>query len=526
MIEYKELIGYYTYRSFIDNHLPVNDFNNIKFEEAELFLILHADGTITGTLSFPAESASSEKSFMDITGNVKNWSSPIILEFKAQGRSNTAIFDYLYEFSCSVTHSWEKGIGQRLCLTGTVLRSQDHGTENQIAKAGVTTSFVAVKRDFPEPKEINGVKIIPNALSMLASKLHRLKHTVWHTIRRRRIWYILNEESKTKIRQLGWGLDRPPFDENNQLNLSNGAGEDFLFMHRKMIAMVQDEYKSQGVPYIESWKSIPPSFEGEEFPKPEDKYIDTHQFFYSEQEDPQNPGKKIYRLNISESGNMVPPPYVVPSPSKEDDLRFLRFIKFVKSPEYFRNVMMSLERLFKNNTFLATISLGALGNLLEFEIHNQMHMRWSSIPLDPESGEPSDRDPFDTDSKWDNPEYDYLGDFYSSHVNPLFWRLHGWVDDRIEDWYKAHEAIHAGEIERFEYQGIKWFKPGKWVMVSKPFYWPEHNHHHGNDQDEIDAMLKVLEIIRRAITPTARDVFVSPRRSDLMSFMGDIKPER
>lgn len=533
MLEYKELLGYYTYRSFIDNQLPVNDFNNIKSEEAELFLILHSDGAITGTLSFPAAPTSIEKLFMDITGNVKNWSSPIILEFKAQGRSNTVIFDHLYKFSCSVTHMWEKGISQRLCLTGTVLRSQDHDNtgNEQIAEANVTKSFVAVKRDFPEPRDIDGVKIIPNALSMLASKSHRLKHAVWHTLRRRGIWYILDEESKSKIRQLGWGLDRPPFDERNQLNLSNGAGEDFLFMHRKMIAMIKDEYKSQGVPYIKGWKSIPAPFEGEEFPKQDEIYIDTHQFFYSEQEDPQHPGKKIYRLNIPESGNMVPPPYFVPSESKEDDSRFLRYIKFLKSPEYFRNVMDRFEKLFKNNTFLATISLGALGNLLEFEIHNQMHMRWSNISVDPESGKPSERDPFDTDSKWDNPKYDYLGDFYSSHVHPLFWRLHGWVDDRIEDWYNAHEAVHPGEIERFEFEGVKWFKPGKWVMVSNPFYWPEHNHNHhhhnANDRDEIDAMLKVLEIVRRTLRPeTARALSISPRKSDLMSFMGDIKPEK
>lgn len=534
MLEYQELIGYYTYRSFIDNQLPINDFNNIKIAEAELFLMLHFDGMITGTLSFPAEFGSPEKLFMDITGNVKNWMNPIILEFQARGRPNTAIFDYSYEYSGSVTHIWEKGIGQRLCLTGTVLQSKDHGNGDQISKAGATASFVAVKREFLEPRDINNVKLIPNALSMLAAKSHRLKHAVWHTIRGRGTWYRLSDENKTKIRQLGWGLDRPPFNENNQLNLSNGAGEDFLFMHRKMIAMVQDEYKSQGVPYIESWKSIPPPFENKEFPDGIILRIDTHQLFYSEQEDPNNPGKKVYRLNILQSGNMVPPPYVVPSENKEDDLESLRFLKFLKTPEYYSNVMVRLERLFKNNTFLSTISLGALGNLVEFEIHNQMHMRWSSIPLDPESGKPADRDPFDTDSKWDNPKYDYLGDFYSSHVNPLFWKLHGWVDDRIEDWYNVHEAIHPGEIERYEIHGVKWFKPGKWVKVPKPFYWPEHHHHHHeNDQEEIDAMLKVLEIIRRTIIPQSdRAMFESQtdramfkfRRSDLMSFMRDIKP--
>ncbi len=66
-------------------------------------------------------------------------------------------------------------------------------------------SFIAVKRDFIEPKDIPGVAIIPSALSMLASKSHRLKHTVWHTLRG--VWNEswMDEESKTEIRQLGWG---------------------------------------------------------------------------------------------------------------------------------------------------------------------------------------------------------------------------------------------------------------------------------------------------------------------------------
>jgi hypothetical protein len=133
-------------------------------------------------------------------------------------------------------------------------------------------------------------------------------------------------------------------------------------------------------------------------------------------------------------------------------------------------------------------------------------MRWSSISRDPKTGDPALREDFDFDDKWDDPKYDYLGDFHSSHVNPLFWRLHGWVDERMEDWFNAHEAAQSGEIERYEYQGIAWFKPGKWVQVHKPFYWPEsHHHHNGNDQEEIAIMLKVMEIIKAATkTQTVR----------------------
>lgn len=518
----------------MDNQSPVNDFNQIKLEEGELFLILH-DDKITGTLAFPADFAYPEKLFMDIDGEISECPSSIQLSFKATGRPNTAISDYLYEYNCSVTNMWEKGKDQRTCLTGTFVRlNNNNDTKNNIITKGLVASFIAVKRDFPEPKYIDRVKIIPEALSMLASKSHRLKHAVWHTLRRRGLWYRLNEESKTEIRELGWGLDRPPFDKNNQLDLNNGAGEDFLFMHRKMIKMVQEIYKSKDLPYIESWQVLPQPFEDKEFSEDKQVRIDTLQFFYSEKDDQQNLQKKVYRLDISMSGNMVPPSYVVPSDNKDSDLEFLNFIRFIKSPEYFFNTMFRYERLFTNTGFLSSISLGTLGNLLEFEIHNQMHMRWSSIPLDPLSGEPSDRKPFDFDKKWDDPQYDYLGDFYSSHVHPLFWKLHGWVDDRIEDWYNAHESIHPGEIERIEYRGVKWFKPGKWVKVSKPFYWPEsHDQHHqhnndNSDQQSIANMLKVMEIIQRP-QQEMREMIVAKFsakkvRNNIMSFMSDILP--
>ena len=119
-MEIQELTGYYTYRSFLNLSLPVNDFNTIKHGEAELFLMVQADGTISGTLSFPAEAGAGQKLFMDIAGRVKNWSPQLTLEFKGKGRPTTSISDYQYEYLCSVTPMWENGIDQRVTLTGTV----------------------------------------------------------------------------------------------------------------------------------------------------------------------------------------------------------------------------------------------------------------------------------------------------------------------------------------------------------------------------------------------------------------------
>lgn len=61
---------------------------------------------------------------------------------------------------------------------------------------------------------------------MVATKSHRLKHTVWHIARGE--WNDLDESSRIKIRELGWGIERPPFTNEGALDLSNGAGEDFL----------------------------------------------------------------------------------------------------------------------------------------------------------------------------------------------------------------------------------------------------------------------------------------------------------
>lgn len=375
-----QLSGYYTFRSFVDNPLPVNDFNTIKFEEAELFMTIGTDGTITGNISIPALAQAQEKDFMDIDGTITNVYPEITLEFQAKGRPNTKIFDYLYKCSCSVEKSWEGGIGQRLCLVGSILRVQDHGSgdgSGEVAKAGATYSFVAVKRDFVEPREIAGVSLIPAAQSMLASKSHRLIHAVWHTLRLYQVWWkVLNDTDKQQISQLGWILERHPFTERNMLNLSNGAGEDFLFMHRKMISMIRDVYESVGVPYIEGWKTLP--------------LTNTQQFFYSEQEDPKDPTKKIYLYNPSSSGFMIPPAYLISNgtDAEKQDLEDLKSLEFLKSSNYFSSVMRYLERQFKDPRKLSFFSLGELGNLLEFVIHNQMHMRWSSAPIDPETGKP------------------------------------------------------------------------------------------------------------------------------------------
>ena len=83
---------------------------------------------------------------------------------------------------------------------GTVLRAEPHGTR----AAGFTASLVAVRRDFLPPKRISGVALIPEAVTMLASRSHRLQHAVWHTVRVQ--WHRLNARpsGSREIERRGW----------------------------------------------------------------------------------------------------------------------------------------------------------------------------------------------------------------------------------------------------------------------------------------------------------------------------------
>jgi len=58
-------------------------------------------------------------------------------------------------------------------------------------------------------------------------------------------------------------------------------------------------------------------------------------------------------------------------------------------------------------------------------------------------------------------------------VNPVFWHFHGWIDDRIEDWFRAHERFNPGEVSRLEVNGVAWFAPGRWVEIGDPWLGPD-----------------------------------------------------
>lgn len=169
---FEHLTGTYTYRSFLDR--PTGSPDEILWAEGELFLRVEPDRSITGQLRFPADPAAPAKAILDITGQADPGGE---LSFSGAGRADTSVAGFRYSYHCRTGHEWDNANpAQRPALIGTVVRDADHGT----ATAGATASFIAVKRDFVEPREIEGVALIPEAVAMLADETHRLRHTVWH----------------------------------------------------------------------------------------------------------------------------------------------------------------------------------------------------------------------------------------------------------------------------------------------------------------------------------------------------------
>jgi hypothetical protein len=180
-----------------------------------------------------------------------------------------------------------------------------------------------------------------------------------------------------------------------------------------------------------------------------------------------------------EGWRRVPPPwdadYPVPSFPESG-------LEEIKTVEYYEQVLAPQEERYTSPDYLRGVTLGQLGSDIEFTIHNDMHMRWAAPS--PVGYRPPTAITLQIDGQWDAPAYDYLGDTYSSHVNPIFWKLHGWIDERVEDWKRANGV--AGEVV--------W--KGTWVG---PAAGHEHTHHGpaeaaraGGGDDELSRIDRII----------------------------------
>jgi hypothetical protein len=283
-------------------------------------------------------------------------------------------------------------------------------------------------------------------IEMMAERAHRMHHYLWHAVRNG--WLSFSPQTRDAITARGWKPPRPAVSGDEPI-LDNASGEDFLYMHHQMIAAVNNKLAEIGdatYSKVDGW-AAPPDQNDADWP--------------------------------------VPPTYSLGQP--DDDA----YVAECKSDGFFTGQMMNWASDYTNPDVLKATSLGELGSRIEFTIHNRMHMRWSAEPphirpdMEPEAADAIEK-------SWDDPAYNFLGDTYSAHLNPTFWKIHGWVDHCIDLWMQANNK-----------QAVSW--TGTWVgpmphdapdnsiFAQMPKREIMHGPHH---RDHISDMIAVAKEIR------------------------------
>lgn len=225
------LAGVWTYRSFANTPDPVGSFDKLKIWEAELYLEIGEGGrVIYGHLGERPERVPSGHPYLTALGTLTEGDQTTV-QLRATGVPGTEYEGWIYDYQGVLVATWADGKrGQRPTIVGTVTRTVAHGG----APAGDVFSFIAVKQSFLEPRRSH--PLAEPAVKMLASAEHRFHHAVWHASRDE--WAKLPPGKQQALRDLNWqpgpkGKERASLGEDR---LTNGCGEDFLFMHRRMIA--------------------------------------------------------------------------------------------------------------------------------------------------------------------------------------------------------------------------------------------------------------------------------------------------
>lgn len=214
--------------------------------------------------------------------------------------------------------------------------------------------------------------------SMLADERHREHHHLWHFVRNKDRWSNLPATDRQQLTEADWVA--PQFEGEP------GAGIDFLGMHREMIERTNEALSNAGAPgwsQVVGWDPIPWEEDDEDWPVP------------------------AWELN--------PPPWA----TEERWQQFTELAVLARSQQQV-DEMRRIASIFRNTDRLKEMELDELGIAIEGTIHGWMHLRWSGKSHD---------DAFSTD-----PDNDWLFFPWSSHVNKVFWKLHGWIDERIGDW--------------------------------------------------------------------------------------------
>jgi len=251
--------------------------------------------------------------------------------------------------------------------------------------------------NIPVPKKL---------VDTMAERARRMHYSLWVEVRDN--WITYPKDLQNELRKAGWEPPRPANVPHKPLE-SDDAGEDYLFMHRETIKYANKILTAAGDPNyrrIEGWLELPPP---------------------------------------NDADYPVPPPWFDPAEFPV----IVRFIERSKADIVYEKYLKPWAEMFSEPGFLKQISLGTLGSMIQSTVHDTVKRRWSAVPggRRPELGPTVETIP----TQWDDPRYNYLADFYSMQVNPVFWKFYGWVDDRVEEWKLVHGVF-----------GTDFWK-GKWI---------------------------------------------------------------
>lgn len=274
----------------------------------------------------------------------------------------------------------KKIAGFRFSVTG------DANSPSYKPGAKCTLALTAAK---VEPLQLNYKVYIPDPVKLdardnkmaelMATPEVRAWHFLWHGIRN--AWVDMSTAERQEVREkLGkeWDLEQGGTGDRRE------SGEEFLHMHHKMLEALKNHLGDQ---MYDAW-TAPPAPDDSKYPMP--GYVD-----------PNTHG-------------------------------------------YYRSVSNQLANYHSRATDLARVksmTLSQYGLWLEEGLHNLMHNTWAHPTQWYYSYEPTLQEIMSDPDKYPmfaHPTNNSLVSTYTSHTNPTFYRLHGYIEARIQTWLDAH----------------------------------------------------------------------------------------
>lgn len=125
--------GIYVYRSLRNDQSVATNFEELEFGRGTMDLI-DEEGIVKGTFDMGGDYQ------MTLEGTVESDDTHSYLRMTGYGVPGTVTDKWIYDYYGMIVPVWPKAVKQVPAITGSVIRTVDHGT----AKAGVTATFYMV----------------------------------------------------------------------------------------------------------------------------------------------------------------------------------------------------------------------------------------------------------------------------------------------------------------------------------------------------------------------------------------------